>query len=126
VEKDRVILTMFRDDVRCMIENAEDKKLDNVLVFFKSANVYSRAADSPIVHIVFDDLDWNYSHPLVRFVEWFVNGNVPYHLFVEDSYKGETWEKDCVRNERHMAILDSLKLVEGVICYGKAHTVWEV
>lgn len=126
MEKDRVILTMFRDDVRRMIENAEDKKLDNVLVFFKSANVYSRTADSPIVHIVFDDLDWNYSHPLVRFVEGVVNGNVPYHLFVEDSYKGETWEKDCVRNERHMAILDSLELVEGVIRYGKAHTVWEV
>ena len=126
MEKDRVILTMFRDDVRRMIENAEDKKLDNVLVFFKSANVYSRTADSPIVHIVFDDLDWNYRHPLVHFVEGFVNGNVPYHLFVEDSYKGETWEKDCVRNERHMAILDSLELVEGVIRYGKAHTVWEV
>ena len=126
MKKDRVILTMFRDDVRRMIESAEDKKLDNVLVFFKSANVYSGSADSPIVHIVFDDLDWNYSHPLVRFVEGFVNGNVPYHLFVEDSYKGETWEKDCVRNERHMAILDSLELVEGVVHYGKAYTVYEV
>ena len=52
MEKDRVILTMFRDDVRRMIENAEDKKLDNVLTFFKSANVYSGAADSPIVHVV--------------------------------------------------------------------------
>ena len=55
MEKDRVILTMFRDDVRRMIENAEDKKLDNVLTFFKSANVYSGAADSPIVHVVFPD-----------------------------------------------------------------------
>ena len=35
MEKDRVILTMFRDDVRRMIESAEDKKLDNVLAFFK-------------------------------------------------------------------------------------------
>ena len=126
MEKDRVILTMFRDDVRHMIESAEDKNLDRVLVFFKSANVYSRTSDSPIVHIVFDDFDWNYRHPLVRFVEGFVNGNVPYHLFVEDSYKGETWEKDCVRNERHMAILSSLELVEGVVHYGKAYTVWEV
>ena len=126
MEKDRVILTMFRDDVRRMIESAEDKKLDNVLTFFKSANVYSGAADSPIVHIVFEDLDWNYRHPLVRFVEGFVNGNVPYHLCVEDTYRGETWEKDCVRNERHMAILDSLELVEGVVHYGKAYTVYEV
>ena len=126
MEKDRVILTMFRDDVRRMFERAEDKKLDNVLEFFKDANVYSRASDSPIVHIVFEDLDWNYCHPLVRFVEGFVNGNIPYHLFIEDSYKGETWKKDCVRNERHMAILDSLKLVESIICYGKSYTVWEV
>jgi len=126
MEKDRVILTMFRDDVRRMIERAEDKKLDNVLEFFKDANVYSRASDSPIVHIVFEDLDWNYRHPLVRFFEGFVNGNVPYHLYVEDAYRGETWEKDCVRNERHIAILDSLELVEGVIHYGKSYTVWEV
>ena len=126
MEKDRVILTMFRDDVRRMIESAEDKKLDNVLTFFKSANVYSGAADSPIVHIVFSGLEWNLHNPLVRFIEGFVNGNVPYHLFVEDSYKDETWEKDCVRNERHMAILDSLELVEGVVHYGKAYTVYEV
>lgn len=126
MEKDRVILTMFRDDVRRMIESAEDKKLDNVLTFFKSANVYSGAADSPIVHIVFSGLEWNLHNPLVRFIEGFVNGNVPYHLFVEDSYKGETLEKDCVRNERHMAILDSLELVEGVVHYGKAYTVYEV
>ena len=126
MEKDRVILTMFRDDVRRMIESAEDKKLDSVLVFFKSANVYSGGADSPIVHVVFFGLEWNLHNPLVRFVEGFVNGNVPYHLFVEDSYKGETWEKDCVRNERHIAILDSLELVEGVIHYGKSYTVWEV
>ena len=126
MEKDRVILTMFRDDVRRMIEIAEDKKLDNVLTFFKSANVYSGAADSPIVHIVFSGLEWNLHNPLVRFIEGFVNGNVPYHLFVEDSYKGETLEKDCVRNERHMAILDSLELVEGVVHYGKAYTVYEV
>ena len=78
MEKDRVILTMFRDDVRRMIENAEDKKLDNVLTFFKSANVYSGAADSPIVHVVFPRLEWNLHNPLVRFVEGFVNGNVPY------------------------------------------------
>lgn len=126
MEKDRVILTMFRDDVRRMIESAEDKKLDNVLTFFKSANVYSGAADSPIVHIVFSGFEWNLHNPLVRFIEGFVNGNVPYHFFVEDSYKGETWEKDCVRNERHMAILDSLELVEGVVHYGKAYTVYEV
>lgn len=126
MEKDRVILTMFRDDVRRMIENAEDKKLDNVLTFFKSANVYSGASDSPIVHVVFPRLEWNLHNPLVRFIEGFVNGNVPYHLYVEDTYRGETWEKDCVRNERHMAILDSLELVEGVIHYGKAYTVWEV
>lgn len=126
MEKERVILTMFRDDVRRMIERAEDKKLDNVLEFFKDANVYSRLSDSPIVHIVFEDLDWNYQHPLVRFVEGFTNGNVPYHLFVEDFYKGETWEKDCVRNERHMAILSSLELVDGIIHYGKAYTMWEV
>ena len=126
MEKDRVILTMFRDDVRRMIESTEDKKLDNVLTFFKSANVYSGAADSPIVHIVFSGLEWNLHNPLVRFIEGFVNGNVPYHLFVEDSYKGETLEKDCVRNERHMAILDSLELVEGVVHYGKAYTVYEV
>ena len=126
MEKNRVILTMFRDDVRRMIESAEDKKLDNVLTFFKSANVYSGAADSPIVHIVFSGLEWNLHNPLVRFIEGFVNGNVPYHLFVEDSYKGETLEKDCVRNERHMAILDSLELVEGVVHYGKAYTVYEV
>ena len=126
MEKDRVILTMFRDDLRRMVERAEDKKLDNVLEFFKDANVCSRASDSPIVHVVFDGLDWNYHHPLVRFVEGFVNGNVPYHFFIEDSYKGETWEKDCVRNERHMAILDSLELVESIIRYGKSYTVWEV
>lgn len=126
MEKDRVILTMFRDDVHRMIESAEDKKLDNVLTFFKSANVYSGAADSPIVHIVFSGLEWNLHNPLVRFIEGFVNGNIPYHLFVEDSYKCETWEKDCVRNERHMAILDSLELVEGVVHYGKAYTVYEV
>lgn len=126
MEKDRVILTMFRDDVRRMIECAEDKKLDNVLAFFKSANVYSRTADSPIVHIVFSGLEWDLHNPLVRFIERFVNGNVPYHLFVEDSYKGETWEKDCVRNERHMAILDTLELIEGVVHYGKAYTVYEV
>lgn len=114
MEKDRVILTMFRDDVRRMVEWAEDKKLDNALSFFKDANVYSRASDSPIVHVVFEDLDWNYHHPLVRFVEGFVNDNVPYHLFIEDSYKGETWEKDCVRNERYMAILRSLELVDGI------------
>lgn len=126
MEKDCVILTMFRDDVRRMNERAEDKKLDNVLEFFKDANVYSRSSDSPIVHIVFEGLDWNYRHPLVRFVEGFVNGNVPYHLFIEDSYKGETWEKDCVRNERHMAILDSLELVAGVVHHGRAYTVYEV
>lgn len=126
MEKDRVILTMFRDDVRRMIENAEDKKLDNVLTFFKSANVYSGAADSPIVHVVFSGLEWNLHNPLVRFVEWFVNGNVPYHLYVENTCRGETWEKDCVRNERHMVILDSLELVEGIVHYGKAYTVWEV
>ena len=126
MEKDLIILTMFRDDVRRMIESAEDKKLDNVLAFFKGANVYSSAADSPLVHIVFVDLDWNYNHPLVRFVESFVNCNVPYHLFIEDSYKGETWEKDCVRNERHMAILSSLELVDCIIHYGKAYTMWEV
>ena len=126
MEKNRVILTMFRDDVRRMVERAEDKKLDNALAFFKGANVYSGAADSPIVHVVFSGLEWNLHNPLVRFVEGFINGNVPYHLFVEDSYKGETWEKDCVRNERHMAILDSLELVEGVVHYGKAYTVYEV
>ena len=75
MEKDRVILTMFRDDVRRMIENAEDKKLDNVLTFFKSANVYSGAADSPIVHVVFPRLEWNLHNPLVRFVEGFLKRN---------------------------------------------------
>ena len=57
MEKDRVILTMFRDDVRRMIERVEDKKLDNALAFFKGANVYSGAADSPIVHVVFPRLE---------------------------------------------------------------------
>ena len=89
MEKDRVILTMFRDDVRRMVERAEDKKLDNALAFFKGANVYSSAANSPIVHVVFPGLEWNLHNPLVRFVEGFVNGNVPYHLYVEDTYSGE-------------------------------------
>lgn len=109
-----VVLTMFREDFKHLIDLVHKFKSEKVLASLPDVCVFSSKDDS-VVHAVFPDTGTRRTHPLVNFVEGDVDYETPFHILVFSPNGEQVWEHFWISEDSPADLLDSVTGVAEMI-----------